>query len=203
MTPEPVKKFVEQFSKLPSIGPRQATRLAFYLVNDGKTSIIELAKAMAGLSQLKHCAECFNVMNDVESALCSICGNPTRRHDVVAIIEKETDLLSLEKTKKFNGRYLIIGELEKGGMLTSMQKLRLASLKNRIKKSHEDTGGKIHEIVLAINPTTFGDMSAETLREELAAFATKISRLGRGLPRGGEIEFADEDTLSGAIDNRV
>lgn len=195
--PDPVKRFVEIFSYLPSIGPRQATRLAFHLLSLGKNNIVELAKVIADLGQLKTCPQCFDFHN-CSGNFCAICGNPQRPPDTIMVIEKSTDLMSLEKTGQFNGRYFIIGALKKDGVLSAEQKLRLNSLKSQIKKGF----GQAREIILAINPTTYGDANAAALSEELKTSALKISRLGRGMPTGGEIEFADEGTLKGALDNR-
>lgn len=195
MLPDPIKKFIDFFSALPSIGPRQATRLAFYILRQGRGAVSELARALAGLGGLKPCAQCFF---PGQGSLCAICSNPQRKKDVIAIVEKETDLMSLEKTKKFGGRYLILGELGKDGVLESEQKLRLNNLKNFIQKQF----GQAEEIIIALNPTTLGNMEAELIIQELKPFAKKITRLGRGLPTGGEIEFADEDTLGGALENR-
>ena len=198
MLPDPIKKFVEVFSKLPSIGPRQATRLAFYVTNLGKNKVKEIVDAVSELNNLYTCSQCFRTHTG-KGKLCSICSNPTRNKSLIAAVEKETDLLSIEKTKKFNGLYLVIGDLHKNGELEPEQKLRLASLKNFIKK---ELGGKADEIILATNPTVYGDLNAATLKKELEESAQKITRLGRGIPTGGEIEFADEDTLGSAIDKR-
>lgn len=198
MLPDPIKKFVDEFSKLPSIGPRQATRLAFYLASLGKNKVKEISDAIAGLNNLTTCARCFRT-HVGNGKLCSICSDPTRNQSLIAVVEKETDLLSLEKTKKFNGWYLVIGDLRKNGELEPKQKLRLLALKNYIKK---ELGDRAEEVILATNPTVYGDLNAATLKKELGESAQKITRLGRGIPTGGEIEFADEETLSQAIDKR-
>jgi len=130
--------------------------------------------------------------------LCDICANSSRRKDIIAIVEKETDLISLERTKKFKGVYLIFGEISKAGVIESIQKLRLNHLKSLIKQS----GSKAEEIILALNPTTYGDLNASIIAKELTPFAKKISRLGRGIPTGGEIEFADDQTLGDALERR-
>lgn len=199
MLPDPIRKFVDKFAQLPSIGPRQATRLGFYIKNLGNAAVRELAEAVAALDGVKTCEECFFSYtmraartNTNDANLCEICANPQRKKDVVAVVEKETDLISLEKTKKFAGRYLILGELQKDGILDALQKLRLRSLKNK----------NLQEIILAINPTTYGDLNAGLIEQELKGMVAKITRLGRGIPTGGEIEFADEDTLGAALDNR-
>ncbi|MDE2001303.1 MAG: toprim domain-containing protein [Patescibacteria group bacterium] len=198
MLPNPIKRFVDAFSKLPSIGPRQATRLAFYIAGLGKNRIKEIADAVAGLADLTTCARCFRT-HVGGGKLCAICADPTRDKSTIAIVEKETDLLSLEKAKKFNGWYFLMGELRKTGELEPEQKMRLTSLKEFIQK---ELRGKAQEIILAISPTVYGDLNAALLKKELEPLAEKITRLGRGIPTGGEIEFADEETLGNALDNR-
>jgi len=214
MLPDPIKKFVEVFSRLPSIGPRQATRLAFYISNLGKNKIKEIGSAIYGLTDLTTCSRCFRTFtgsnpsartssepqpNSSRSTLCSICQDSTRNKGLIAVVEKETDLMSLEKTKKFGGWYLVLGELHKSGDIEPEQKLRLTSLKNVIKK---EMSGLADEIILALNPTMYGDVNAALIRKELEGYAKKITRLGRGIPTGGEIEFADEDTLGSALEKR-
>ncbi|MDP3901695.1 MAG: toprim domain-containing protein [bacterium] len=198
MLPKPIQNFVDLFAKLPSIGPRQATRLAFYIKTLGDAPVADLAKAVDDLRNVKICPQCFFSYLGPKNT-CDICNNNQRRKDIIAIVEKETDLISLEKTKKFSGRYLVLGELKKDGVLDSLQKLRLSSLKKMIDK---DLGGQAEEIILAMNPTTYGDLNAALILQDLKGRVKKISRLGIGLPTGGEIEFADEDTLGNAIDNR-
>lgn len=199
MLPSPIEKFIEIFSKLPGVGPRQATRLAFYFINAGKDKLDDTARAINNLKSLKLCAQCFAPHLN-ESNLCDICKDPKRDKKIIAVIEKETDQISLEKTKKFKGIYLILGELPKSGTIENIQKLRLSHLKSFIQK---EFGGQAEEIILAISPTSYGDLNALILAQELRPFAKKISRLGQGIPRGGEIEFADEDTLGSALDRRV
>jgi len=198
MLPDPIKKFVDAFSKLPSIGPRQATRLGFYIAGLGKERIKIFTDAIAGLANLNKCSRCFRTYAN-QGDFCSICSDSTRSKNLIAIVEKETDLLSIEKTKQFNGWYLILGELHKSGELEPEQKRRINSLKEFIKNT---LGGKAEEIILAINPTVYGDLNSSLLKKELEPLAQKITRLGRGIPTGGEIEFADEDTLGQSLERR-
>lgn len=197
MLPDPIKKFIEIFSTLPGIGVRQATRLAFKLIASGGNKINEFAGAVDDLKRLKICSRCFFIHQNSDN-FCNICRDPQRLKNIIAIIEKETDLISLERTKKFKGYYLILGELIKNGILDSGQKLRL----NHLKSLAKQLGGQFEEIILAVNPTSYGDLSASILIKELSPFAKKITRLGRGIPTGGEIEFADEDTLGQALERR-
>lgn len=212
MFPDSIKKFIDIFSKLPSIGPRQATRLAFFMISSGKNKLEETAKAVADLKSVKICSNCFFIHSN-HNNLCNICQDKTRKNDIIMIVEKETDLVSIERTKKFHGRYLVLGELAKTGVLESSQKLRLNALKNFIKNlpltpstSHselrEESHGIAEEIIIATNPTTYGDLNAMIIKKELEEYAKKFSRLGRGIPTGGEIEFADEETLEQALKRR-
>lgn len=196
--PKPVERVIEELSKLPSIGPRQAIRLAFYISREGKGELKGFAEAIDGLRGVKICERCFFIHQN-EGALCDICQNPNRRKGVIMVIEKETDLISLEDTKKFTGRYFIVGPIPKTGFLETWQKERLASLTSFIRN---ELGGKADEIILAFNPTSLGDFQASLLIKEFNPLTKKISRLGRGLPTGGEIEFADDETLGSALDRR-
>ncbi len=205
MTPDPIKKFIDIFSALPSIGSRQATRLAFKLISGGRAKIEETAQAVSDLRYLKTCSECFFVHSNQEN-LCDICRNPKRNKNIIMLVEKETDLISLERTGRFKGRYLVLGELTKTGILESIHKLRLNHLKDSIKKQIPSTSsgqeGQAEEIIIALNPSTYGDLNSSMIAKELTGAAKKITRLGRGIPTGGEIEFADEETLGQALERR-
>ena len=195
MTPEAIKRLAELLSKLPSLGPRQATRLSFYLAGLSKDEVTELADAVQAVASIKRCINCFSLSAQKDS-LCEICSNPRRDESIVAIVEKETDMQTLEKTKALNGRYLILGQLPKDGILSSDQKRRLERLKTLAPK------GQYEEVIIALSPTTYGDLNASLINHELRTIAKKITRLGRGIPTGAEIEFADEETLQGALKNR-
>lgn len=196
--PEPIRKLADQLSDLPSVGPRQAVRLAFYLVAQGQNSIADLAKNLSDLQKIKTCERCFFIHQNQDN-LCDICRDPKRDQGIIMVVEKETDLISLDNTGKFKGRYLILGPIPKVGLLEDWQKLRLQNLKSFIEK---DLGGQAREIILAFNPTSIGDFNFGLISKELADKAEKISRLGRGLPTGGEIEFADDETLGSALERR-
>ncbi len=199
MLPEPLKQLATVLAKLPGIGPRQALRLAFYLSGEERNLIFEIDSAISAMSQVKLCSDCFYPHTN-KNKLCSICESPARMKNIIAIVEKATDLMSIEKTKRFNGRYLVLGDLGKNGIMEPEQKLRLDTLKKYITK---EFGGEAEEIVLAVSPTSYGDLNASMLHRELSTLTKKLTRLGRGIPTGGEIEFADEETLGAAIDRRV
>lgn len=199
MFPKPIKTFIDVFARLPSFGPRMATRLAFYLMGLDKGQRAQLSNALAGLNTLDRCPRCFFLKNEQET-LCEICADRTRDPRVIAIVEKEMDIISLEKTGRFKGHFLVLGELPEKGMLETVHKLRLAHLKNRITA---ELNGKAEELVAALSPTTFGDFVTSIIRHEFKDLSEHITRLGRGIPTGGEIEFADEETLGSALERRV
>ena len=197
--PHPIERVASALSELPSIGPRQAIRLAFYLAAQNKEAVRALAESVDNLKNIKICERCFFIHQNANS-LCDICRNPNRNQRAIMVVEKETDLVSLENTGKFTGRYFIIGEISKTGMLEEWQKLRLQSLKSFIEKNLPE--GKADEVIFAFNPTALGDLQTSLLAKELDPFTKKKNRLGRGLPTGGEIEFADDETLGSALERR-
>lgn len=196
--PDPVQRVVDALSELPSIGPRQAVRLAFYLIAEKKDNLRVLAESIDGLRGIKICERCFFIHQN-EGNLCDVCANPARNQRIIMVVEKETDFLSLENTKKYTGRYFIIGPVPKTGFLEAWQKSRMESLKKFIVN---DLGGQADEIILAFNPTSLGDFQTSLVMKDLVPLTKRISRLGRGLPTGGEIEFADDETLGSALDRR-
>ncbi|MDO8516405.1 MAG: toprim domain-containing protein [bacterium] len=213
-TPDSIRELVNALAELPSIGPRQATRLAFYLIGRGAQNTESLIRGLEALKKIKICERCFfptlgsgprppagvGVINDsVNKTLCEICSDKSRDPSVIMIVEKETDLISIENTGKFRGRYLVLGTIPKTGMLEEAQKLRLQNLKRFIEK---ELKGKAKEIILGFNPTNIGDFNATLIEQELKPLTEKLSRLGRGLPTGGEVEFADDETLGSAIKGR-
>ncbi len=198
MIPEVIQQFIDRFSHLPSIGPRLATRLAFYCVTLDRQALDGLEKALAGLKKLNRCPQCF-FLKDSSHALCTICSNTKRDASLIMIVEKETDLLAVEKTKKYHGRYFLLGELPDRGMLDTAQKLRIQHLQKYIK---EKLDGRARELIISLNLNTFGDFVAELIKQEFKDLAEQITRIGRGIPTGGEIEFADEETLGSALERR-
>lgn len=197
--PNPIKKFVEIFSKLPSIGQRQATRLAFYLArkNDLSKNINSAIETIA--NDLKICEQCFLPFEKNGNNLCPICSDQKRNQTIICLVEKEIDAFSIEKTKTFIGTYHILGRLIDPSDQRSYDALNMNTLEERIKNMPEKIA---EEIIIAVNPTTEGDLTAMYLERRLKDLSKKMTRLGRGIPTGGELEFADEETISGAFDNR-
>lgn len=196
MIPSAIKELAKRLAELPGIGPRQGLRLAFHLARLPKSEISNYSTALGSLTKLKECEQCF-LMHDNVGPLCSICADPKRDQTIVAVVEKDTDVLTLEKAKSFTGRYLIVGDIKKAGSLDMQHKARITVLKKTTEKT-----GVLNEIIIALSPTTIGDLNASLLAGELKGLSQKITRLARGIPTGGEIEFADEQTLIDSLKNR-
>lgn len=196
--PNIIKDLADSLSKLPGIGPRQAIRIAYYLAGRGRGAVLGIVKNLAAFTRLSTCPQCF-YPHDGATDLCSICSDRERDSGIIAVVEKETDVASLETSGAFNGRYFILGEIRKNGVLGNEERLRLSSLKNNIT---DNLGGKADEILIGFDHTAYGDMGGEIVIKELSPYAKKITRLGRGIPTGGEVEFADPETLSEAIKRR-
>jgi len=192
-----IQKLIDLFSQFPTVGPRTAARFVFYLLGKKKEEIDELVAAIQDLKKnVKICSFCFKPFEG-ETALCQICSNPSRDRTLLCIVEKETDLLSIEKIKKYRGLYFILGGTVSRFKKADIEKLRIKELEERVKKHPE-----IKEIILAINPTLEGEATTLYLERLLKPYNKKITRLGRGLPIGGELEYADEETLSSALESR-
>ena len=201
MYPNPIQEFIARFASLPSIGPRQASRLAFHLLKKSTGELQDYANVILALHQdLNVCAECFYVSGGKDKN-CEICNDPERDQSVICVVEKETDAAAIEKTGRFKGLYHILGGTISKLEPESYKKLRVKELFERIKTSQKEKT-PVKEAILALNPTPEGDMTALYLERVLKATGVKITRLGRGLPSGADMEFADEETLGEALDSR-
>jgi recombination protein RecR len=202
--PKPIKDFIQVFSKLPGIGPRQTTRLAFWLLHQKKETQHDFYHAFINLfSKTQVCPNCFFISekdsSKQENQLCKICQDPQRDQSVICVVEKETDLISIENTNKYKGLYHVLGGLISEIDETRKEKLTIKQLLTRIK-----TNKKVKEIILALNPTSEGNLTTYYIEKAIKTITPniKITKLGRGLPQGGEVEFADAETLVNALEGR-
>ncbi len=194
MYSQSIQKLIKIFTKFPTIGPRIASRFVFYLLKLSKEEIDELINSISTLKEkVKLCSFCFKSFEG-EGELCEICQNPQRDKTLLCIIEKETDLIPIEKTQKYQGRYFILGGNIGKLKQEDIEKLRIKELKERVKD--------VKEVIIATNATTEGEATALYLERILKPLNIKITRLGRGLPVGGELEYADEETLGSAFEGR-
>ncbi len=192
--PPAVTRLVETFSELPGVGPKTASRLAFYLLRGKSELALRLADSLQSLvERTRFCSICYNV---TESDPCPVCADETRDHTTVCAIEEPMDLLSLERTGQYHGVYHVLH-----GALSPLEgifaeDLRVAELEARIR------AGGIREVLLATNPTNEGDYTAAYLLPRLKGLGVRVTRLGRGLPAGGDLEYADQVTLTRALESR-
>ena len=199
MIPEPLKKFIDLFAKIPGVGLRQAHRIAFWFLKHNQAFIYAYSFRLKEMADtLAVCRQCFFVFEKKSETdgLCAFCSDKSRDHTLIAVIEKETDLISLEKTKQYRGLYHVLGGLVSPDEHNNHD-LRLQDLSKRLERNPQT-----QEVILAISHTAQGDLTSMELEKLLKPFPVKISRLGLGLPRGAEVEFADEDTLAYAIQSR-
>lgn len=191
--PKPIQNLIESFERLPGIGPKTAERLTFYLLNAPKEQAEALAKAALDMKEKTViCTICFNIG---EETPCFICADSSREKEIIMVVENPLDVLALEKAK-FKGLYHVLG-----GVIAPLEnigpsELHIRELLPRLKD------GVVKEIILATNPTMEGEATAMYLQRLLSPLGVKITRIARGLPVGSDIEYADETTLSRALEGR-
>ncbi len=192
--PPSVTTLIDTLAELPGIGPKTASRLAFFLLRGKSELALRLSASLQGLvDNTRFCSICYNV---TEQDPCPICGDPMRDQSQVCVIEEPMDLLSMERTEDYRGVYHVLH-----GALSPLEgifaeDLRIAELEKRVRE------GELKEIILATNPTSEGDYTAAYLVQRLKPQGVKVTRLGRGLPVGGDLEYADAVTLSRALESR-
>ena len=190
----PIARLVDEFSKLPGIGPKSAQRLAFYLIRMPETQARELAAAIIGVKEgVATCSRCFNL---TESDPCDICADPDRDPQRVCVVEEALDVLALERTRSYRGLYHVLH-----GAISPMNgigpdELKIQPLIQRL------SAEPIQEMILATNPNVEGDATAMYIHGLVAPLGISITRPARGLPVGGDLEYADESTLGRAIEGR-
>jgi len=191
---QPLTRLIDELSKLPGIGRKSAQRLAFYILRASEVDAFALSDAIRELkAQLHLCTVCHNI-TDVDP--CQFCASPTRNQTVVCVIEEPSNIASIEKTKNYNGVYHVLH-----GTLSPLngvgpEHLRIESLLQRAQT------GLLEEIILATNPTTEGEATANYLANQLQNISARVTRIATGLPAGADIEYADEVTMSRAMDGR-
>lgn len=191
---ETIEQLIEQFTKLPGIGARSAERLAFHILKATPDEAMALAKAIHAVkTKIRPCGKCFNM---AEADLCAICADPRRDKGVICVVEQPKDLLALESTGVYQGVYHVlmgrIAPLEN----VDPKDLTIDSLVERVR------GGEVREVILATNPTVSGDATSLHIASLLEGAGVKITRLARGLPTGGQIEYANKSILADAINER-
>jgi len=195
LLPKTVTNLIDELSKLPGVGPKTAARLTFYLLTKSVGDNRKLGEAVLALREnLTECSQCYNY---AESDPCPVCGNPDRDHSVLTVVEEPLDVVAMEKTG-FNGIYHVLGGVISPVNGIGPEDLRLHQLVQRIEKNNPP----IKELILATDPSLEGEATAMYIKQQLSSFDVRMTRLARGLPVGGDLEYTDEVTLTRALEGR-
>lgn len=191
---KPLAKLIEYFQKLPSIGPKTAQRLALYMLKMPDYEVENFASAMLEAKRtIKYCEVCFNMSSD---SPCEICSSANRNKELICTVAETKDLMAIERTNEYKGVYHVLG-----GLISPMDGIGPDDIRVRelLERVHRED---VKEVILAINPTVEGEATSMYLTKLLKPFGVKVSRIAFGLPLGSELEYADELTLSKALEGR-
>jgi recombination protein RecR len=194
IVPTSVERLIEELGKLPGVGPRTAERLTFHILKNDPTRAAALGAAVEALhAGVRSCRTCYNF---AEGETCAVCAAPGRTHAIIAVVEEPFDVVAIEKTGLYQGLYHVLG-----GVISPMDgigpdRLEIDSLIHRVQEEG------IEEIILATNPSLEGESTAMYIRQQLEPHTVKLTRLARGLPVGGDLEYADQITLGRALQGR-
>jgi recombination protein RecR len=192
---EPVSRLIDEFVKLPGVGPKTAQRLAYFVLRMPQDEALRFAEAIAQVKErVVLCSECFNV---TEQNPCAICANPARDHSKLCVVEEPLDITALERTGIYRGVYHVLhGAMNPQEGITPDQ-LKMAELGQRVR------AGGVNEVIIATNPNQLGEYTGNWIaRQVLKGLDVRVTRLARGLPTGSDLEYADEITLARALEGR-
>jgi recombination protein RecR len=196
---EPVARLIESLSRLPGIGPKTAQRLTYHLLRAPETEARALAAALIAVrEQVVFCERCFNIS---EQAVCGICSDPGRDLSRLCVVEEPLDVLALERTGEFKGLYHVLHGAISPIDGVGPERLKIRQLLERAEEA-QLAGRRFEEVVIATNPTLEGEATAMYLAERLESFVGSVTRIARGLPVGGDLEYADEVTLIRSLQGR-
>lgn len=195
MLAKSIRNLIDEFSSLPGIGPKSASRIVFYLLKSHQNDLDKMASALSALKKdLKICSKCFNYG---ESDPCDICLDTKRDQSSICIVEEPLDVIALDRAG-FSGVFHVLGGVISPINGVGPDDIRIRELVDRVRSS----SGKITEVILATNPSLEGEATAVYIQDRLASIDVKVTRLARGLPVGGDLEYADELTLSRSLEGR-
>jgi recombination protein RecR len=193
-TAQPVTRLIEELYKLPGIGPKSAQRLAYFLLRAPEEQVRALAEAIIAVKEkIIFCSTCQNI---TESDPCPICRGDERDRTKICVVEKPLDVLALERTKSYNGLYHVLHGVISPTDGIGPEELKIKELMDRLKE------GTVQEVILATNPNLEGEVTVMYLHQQIAPLGVKVTRLARGLPFGSDLEYADEFTLTRALEGR-
>jgi recombination protein RecR len=199
--PTPLARLVQELSKLPGIGEKSAARLAFHLLKANKDDVLRLAESIARLRhEMGLCRCCFGFSEatdeDQDGSLCAICRNPEREDDKICVVEEPADLIAVEKSQEYRGRYHVIHGTISPLDGVGPDALRIKELLGRLRD------GAVKEVIVATNPTMEGETTALYLSKVIKPMGVAVTRIARGLPMGGDLEYTDAVTLGKALEGR-
>ena len=193
-TPKSVQRLIDEFSRLPGIGPKSASRLTYFLLRGDGQQPRDLAQALIELKErTRFCSVCFNI---TEADPCPVCADPSRSNGLICVVEEPLDVLAIERTGQFKGRYHVLHGALSPVEGVGPEDLRIRELIARVKAE------PVREVILATNVSLEGEATAMYVQKQLAPLGPKVTRLARGLPVGGDLEYADETTLARALEGR-
>ena len=192
---EPLQKAIDELSKLPAVGKKTAQRLALHILKSDEANVHSLIQSLIDLKEkIRFCSECFNLS---VSEKCDICSSAKRDRSLVCIVEEASDVIAIEKTNEYSGLYHVLGGVLNPLSGITAESLHIKELLERIKT------GEIKEVILALNPDAEGDATSLYLSKILKEYSVRITRIARGLPIGGDLEFADAATIGRAFIGRI
>ena len=193
-TSEALQELIEEFSRLPGIGRKTAQRLALHVLKQPRENVVKMARVMVGVKdRIRHCSSCWNI---TETDPCLICSSPKRERGTVCVVEEPNDVLAIEKTNDFQGLYHVLG-----GSLSPLDGIGPEELK--VRELLARITPEVREVILALNPNVEGEATTIYLARLLKPLGVKVTRIARGLPVGSDLEFADEATVSRALEGRI
>lgn len=191
---EPIDRLINEFSKLPGIGRKTAQRLAFHVINMNPSDVEGLSKALVDVKkEIKYCKECCNIS---DSDSCSICSNSHRDSSIICVVEDPRDVAAMERTKDYNGKYHVLN-----GVISPMDGIgpEMLKIKELLSRLSDKT---VKELIMATNPTIEGEATAMYISRLVKPMGIKVTRIAHGLPVGGDLEYADDVTISKALEGR-
>jgi recombination protein RecR len=192
--PDSLQRLIEEFTRLPGIGRKSAQRLALYIMKRPAVEVREMAAALIDIKEkMKYCSVCWNF---TEIDPCAVCASPRRASGTICVVEEPNDVLAIERTCEYRGSYHVLG-----GALSPLEGIGPEEI--RVRELLARVGGDVEEVILALSGTIEGEATTIYLTRLLKPFGVKITRLARGIPVGGDLEFTDEATLARALEGRV
>ncbi|MCW2505387.1 MAG: recombination protein RecR [Actinomycetia bacterium] len=189
-----IQDLIDELGRLPGVGPKSAQRIAFHILNTDTADVARLAQVLRRVKdEVRFCSVCFNV---AEQELCKVCRDPRRSEDVICVVEEPKDVVAVERTREFRGKYHVLGGAINPLEGVGPDNLRIRELMTRL------ATGEIQELILATDPNTEGEATATYLALLVKPMGLRVTRLASGLPVGGDLEYADEVTLGRAFEGR-